>query len=186
MEDAMDNELGTRLRAARTRAGLSQRQLAKQSGVTNATISMIESGRINPSVGSLKRVLSGIPMGLSEFFADGLLDREQVFFSKHDLIEIGKGKISYRQIGASLKTRKIQLLHERYEAGADTGKVPLTHDGEECGLVLRGRVEVIVGDRARVLGPGDIYYFSSRIGHRFRNVGKDVCEIASACTPPSF
>jgi mannose-6-phosphate isomerase-like protein (cupin superfamily) len=43
-----------------------------------------------------------------------------------------------------------------------------------------------VGDQRRVLGPGDAYYFDSRLPHRFRNIGEEVCEIVSACTPPSF
>ena len=53
-------------------------------------------------------------------------------------------------------------------------------------MVLRGRLEVTVGDQRRVLGPGDAYYFNSRLPHRFRTVGEEVCEVVSACTPPSF
>ena len=40
----MDQEIGPRLRAARLARGLSQRQLARQSGVANATISQVEAG----------------------------------------------------------------------------------------------------------------------------------------------
>ena len=52
--------------------------------------------------------------------------------------------------------------------------------------MLRGRVEVSVGDPRRVLGPGDAYYFDSRLPHRFRNVGDEDAEIVSASTPPTF
>jgi mannose-6-phosphate isomerase-like protein (cupin superfamily) len=45
---------------------------------------------------------------------------------------------------------------------------------------------VHVGDVTRLLGPGDAYYFESRRLHRFRNAGDEVCEVVSACTPPSF
>jgi mannose-6-phosphate isomerase-like protein (cupin superfamily) len=62
----------------------------------------------------------------------------------------------------------------------------LRHESEEGGVVIRGRMEVTVGDQRRVLGPGDAYYFDSRIPHRFRNVGDEECEVVSACTPPSF
>jgi mannose-6-phosphate isomerase-like protein (cupin superfamily) len=37
-----------------------------------------------------------------------------------------------------------------------------------------------------VLGPGDAFYFESRIPHRFRNVGDEEVEVVTACTPPSF
>ena len=40
----MDQDIGRRLRTIRTRLGLSQRHLARVSGVANATISQIEAG----------------------------------------------------------------------------------------------------------------------------------------------
>ena len=65
----MSVDIGGQLRFVRSRHKLSQRELAKRSGVTNSTISLIESNQMNPSVGALKRILDGIPMGLAEFFA---------------------------------------------------------------------------------------------------------------------
>ena len=60
------------------------------------------------------------------------------------------------------------------------------HEGQEGGVVLKGRIEVTVGNDVRVLGPGDSYYFDSKLPHRFRNVGGDICEIVSASSPPTF
>ena len=82
----MEHETGRRLREIRTKTGLSQRQLAKTSGVANATISQIESGAMNPTVGMLKKVLGGIPISLSDFFADDFSFSEQVFFSDDNLL----------------------------------------------------------------------------------------------------
>ena len=72
------------------------------------------------------------------------------------------------------------------QPGSDTGRVPLTHDGEEGGIVVSGRLEVTVDDERRILDPGDAYYFESRRPHRFRCVGAKPCEVISACTPPTF
>ena len=179
-------DLGSRLRHVRTLHNLSQRELAKRAGVTNSTISLIESNTSNPSVGALKRILDGIPIGLAEFFAFEPALPKKAFYREDELVEIGKGPISYRQVGESLFGRTLQLLRERYEPGADTGIVPLVHDSEEGGIILSGRLEVTVDDERRVLGPGDAYYFESRRPHRFRCVGPVPCEIVSACTPPTF
>ncbi len=179
-------DVGTRLRQLREQAGLSQRELAKRSGVTNATISLIEHNRISPSIASLKKVLDGLPLSLAEFFAGGRDQPSHVFFPADTLQEIGKGGISYRQVGGDLSNRALQILHERYAPGSDTGKVMLSHEGEEGGIILRGRLEVTVGDQQRVLGPGDAYFFDSRLPHRFRAVGPEEVELVSACTPPSF
>ncbi|KAA0971050.1 cupin domain-containing protein [Aureimonas fodinaquatilis] len=179
-------DIGGRLRHLREARGLSQRQLAQLAGVTNSTISLIESNSTNPSVGALKRILDGIPIGLAEFFSYEPERSRQAFYQASELVEIGKGPISYRQVGDNLFGRSLQILKECYQPGADTGKVPLVHDGEEGGIVLSGRLEVTVDDERRILGPGDAYYFESRRPHRFRCVGPVPCEVVSACTPPTF
>ena len=76
----MDQEIGRRLRAIRTGLGISQRQLARVSGVANATISQIESNKLNPTVSMLKKVLNGIPISLTEFFANDADFAERIFY----------------------------------------------------------------------------------------------------------
>ena len=182
----MSIDVGGRLRYLRLRCQISQRELARRAKVTNATISLIESNQMNPSVGALKRILDGIPIGLAEFFALEPESGAQVFYRADELVEIGKGKISYRQIGQHCFGRSLQILQERYLPGADTGKVPLKHEGEEGGIILSGRLEVSVDADRKILGPGDAYYFTSRRPHRFRCAGAVACEVISACTPPTF
>ncbi|GAB4348976.1 MAG: cupin domain-containing protein [Gammaproteobacteria bacterium] len=179
-------DLGLRLRHVRQLHRLSQRELARRSGVSNATISLIENQRTDPSLGMLKRILDAIPISLGDFFGMEVSSEPKVFFSADELVEIGQGAISYRQVGGDLREHAIQMLHETYQPGADTGQSPLTHEGEEVGIVLAGLLEVTVGGQARILRPGDAYQFSSQIPHRFRNVGKQDCVVVSACTPPTF
>jgi len=182
----MSIDIGPRLRFLRQRHALSQRMLARRAGVTNSTISLIEAGKTNPSIGALKRILDGVPIGLAEFFALEPDRPRKPFYRADELVEIGKGSISYRQVGDNLFGRALQMLKERYEPGADTGRVPLVHDGEEGGIIISGRLEVTVDGERKVLGPGDAYYFESRRPHRFRAVGPQPCELISACTPPTF
>jgi len=180
------NEIGQRLKSIRTRLKLSQRQLARQSGVANATISQVEAGKLNPTVSMLKKVLDGIPVSLGEFFADEFEVLDRVFYRADELTEIADGGVSFRQVGANLSGRAIQLIQERYQPGSGTGKHTLSHEGEECGIILSGRLEVTVGDETSILGKGDAYYFTSSQPHRFRNTGSEPCELISACTPPTF
>lgn len=182
-----DIEIGQRLKSIRTSRQLSQRGLARRSGVANATISQIESGRLNPTVSLLKKILDGLPMSLSAFFTyDAVEDEKKIYFSASELIEITKGSVSYRQIGGNLNNKAIQLLHEVYSPGASTGRRSLKHKGEECGYILRGSLTVNVGKQSRSLHVGEAYYFNSELPHSFANEGDEPCELISACTPPSF
>jgi transcriptional regulator with XRE-family HTH domain len=181
----MDN-LGLRLKQLRTRQGLSQRQLARNSGVSNATISLIEHERTDPSMGLLKRILDAMGVSFAEFFASETRQAEQYFFTQTELSEIGSGPISYRQVGGDLSESNLQILHECYRPGADTGQSMLSHEAEEGGIILQGRLEITVADQVRTLSAGDAYRFNSRLPHRFRNTGNEECILVSACTPPSF
>lgn len=189
-------DIGSRLRAARVSNRLSQRELARKSGVTNGLISQIEQNHSSPSVSSLKRILDAIPMSLSEFFADDFDAAPKIFFRAEELREINPvrifpnlaragASISLLQVGDSTR-HAIQMLHERYAPGADTGAEMYSHDAEEAGIVVTGEIEITVGDQTGILGPGDAYIFDSRTPHRFRNTGAVECVIVSACTPPSF
>jgi transcriptional regulator with XRE-family HTH domain len=182
----MSSDVGSHLKAVRQMYGLSQRELAKRAGVTNGLISLIEQNRVSPSVSSLKKVLDGIPMALADFFTLDLAGKPQVFFSREELADIGTESLELRLVGGRLANRSMSILHERYAPGADTGEEMLSHAGEEGGVIVKGKVELTIGGESRILGPGDAYYFKSSLPHRFRNIGRDECEIVSASSPPTF
>jgi transcriptional regulator with XRE-family HTH domain len=182
----MTLDVGTHLKAVRQMYGLSQRELAKRAGVTNGLISLIEQNRVSPSVSSLKKVLDGIPMALADFFTMDLGGQPQVFFLRQDLSDIGTSSVELRLVGSRLAKRSMSILHERYAPNSDTGEEMLTHAGEEGGVIVKGKIELTVGGESRILGAGDAYYFKSTLPHRFRNIGREECEIVSASTPPSF
>jgi len=178
-------DIAPRLRELRLNRKMSQRGLAKRSGISNATISLIESDKLNPSVAVLKSILDSLKTDLSTFFAEESIEPEPLVYRANELLEIGRGKISFRQVGRGLAGRSVQILHEHYAPGADSGKLSLHHEGEEGGVVIRGQLELTVDGERHLLGPGDAYYFKSSRPHRVRNVGPEECEIVSACSPPS-
>lgn len=51
-------DAASEVRAARVGAGLSQRELARRAGTSQATLSAYEAGRKQPSVATLQRLLS--------------------------------------------------------------------------------------------------------------------------------
>ena len=195
----MEFNVGERLRNARKAASFSQRALAERAGVPHGQISMIEKNRHSPSVASLRRILGGIPMTMGEFFEPGHIHEDRIFFTSHGLQDLTSrltalrdeadgpeqvtGQITLRQVGDA-RAHNLQLMHERYEPGADTGEPLLEHMSHEAGIVISGEIEVTVGDQVKILKPGDSYIFDSRIPHRFRNVGDRPCEVVSACSPP--
>jgi mannose-6-phosphate isomerase-like protein (cupin superfamily) len=125
-------------------------------------------------------------MSLAEFFTLDLSASPQVFYRSYELTVMGDRSVTFKLVAARRASRAMSVLHEQYAPGADTGADMLRHEGEEGGVVVSGRIELTVGAETRQLGPGDAYYFTSAIPHRFRNTGTEPCEIISASTPPTF
>lgn len=186
-------DIGARLKELRVQAGLSQRQLAEASGVPHGQISMVETNRSSPSVASLRRILGGLSLSMSEFFEPDAPASQAVFFRPgemrdltarlHAALDDPRGRIVIRQVGDA-RAHGLQILHERYEPGADTGDQMLEHPAHEGGIVIAGEIEVTVGEETELLKAGDGFLFDSRRPHRFRNVGDRAAEVVSACTPP--
>lgn len=188
-----DFDVGGRLRALRTQFGLSQRQLAESAGVPHGQISMIETNRSSPSVASLRKILGGFGITMSEFFEPDSPLNNQSFFKPDELRDLtsmlyqgneaAQKMITLKQVGDA-KLHGLQILQERYEAGADTGSTMIEHESSEGGIVVTGELEVTVGEESQVLKAGDAYLFNSREPHRFRNISDRPAEVISACTPP--
>lgn len=189
----MDFDVGARLRELRTTAGLSQRELAGRAGVPHGLIATVEQNKSSPSVASLRKILDGLAVSFVDFFSAEAPREDKVFFGSDELIDLTsvipgamtakKGRITFRQVGDA-RAHNLQILHEVYEPGADTGKAMLAHASREGGVVIAGLLEITVGQSVKVLKAGEAYLFDSQIPHRFRNVGTEPCEVVSACTPP--
>ncbi|MFM2480646.1 cupin domain-containing protein [Celerinatantimonas sp. YJH-8] len=179
-------DVGAQLKTIRLMRGLTQRQLARQSGVTNSMISQIEQGQVNPSVGSLKKILDAIPISMAEFFSLELEPEPKCFFNTEELIDLGDGHIQMLLVGSRRPDRKLAMIYEIYPPGADTGEDMMSHDGEESGIIIQGQIELTIGQQTQILKTGEAYYFNTRRPHRFRNPSDETCELISAATPPTF
>lgn len=179
-------DVGKRLKEVREMYGLSQRELAKRVGLTNSTISMIERDAVSPSISSLKRILEGVSLSVTEFFTLEIPTESQVVFKKDTLVDIGSDGVSLSLVGANKADSQLAFMIEQYQPGASTGDDMVTHIGEEAGTVVEGSIEITVAGQTYKLTKGDSYKFSTRLPHKFKNSSKKVCKIISAHTPPTF
>jgi transcriptional regulator with XRE-family HTH domain len=69
-EEALREELGRRLRARRSSLGRTLASVAMQAGLSVPYVANLESGRGNPTLGSLHRLAGALGVALSELLAD--------------------------------------------------------------------------------------------------------------------
>jgi transcriptional regulator with XRE-family HTH domain len=188
IEQKTETQVGSLLRSIRTAKGYSLRGLADACGVTASALSQIENGKNSPSVSTLKKILAALGTTLGEFFARGDEATKSSFvYRAESLVNVAAdSKLNYLSLPGASTGRAIQIIDERYEVGADTGPELYSHAGEECGICIAGRIELTVNGTREVLGPGDAFYFSSALPHRWRNVGEGPARMIAANTPPTF
>lgn len=187
--------LGAKIRQERNAQGLTLRQVAERAEVSVSFLSQIERDEAKPSVGTLHAIAAALGMTLARFFNSvpptaptprtgdaAIVTRSS---ERKTLIYPGSG-IRNELLTPDLK-REILMMWVVIPPGESTGDEPLVHEGEECGIVIQGQVEVWVGDdEHHVLGPGDAIWQLSEVPHRSRNTGATDAIIVVAMTPPSL
>ncbi len=169
----MDIEVGTRLRTLRALNGWSQRQLAKRAGVTNSTISMIEQGRVSPSIASLKKVLDGVPISLCDFFSLDIAEQHRAFYQ---LSEDRAGYVTNARsrVVAQLHNGQLSGTYEQHSPGYDTGTEMQFYQADMVGFVVSGELEITIGGETQLLSTGDGFYIKSARPYRIRNRSKSM------------
>ncbi len=188
MTEQLDG-IGERLRTERTRAGISQRELARRLGLSASLISQLESGISKPSVGTLYAIVTELDLSL-----DKLL-RGADHSDRHDIaseLEGGSGRgaplvhpedrkaidlasgVRWEQLTADTE-EGVDFLHAIYEVGgASTPDESLMrHHGREYGYVVKGKMGIQLGFDVFELEPGDSIAFDSTEPHRLFNRGEE-------------
>lgn len=183
----MNIDIGQKIRALRNKSGLSIKELAAKAEVSTGLISQIERNLVVPSVTVLYRVAKSLSVSVGYFFDEEAVVRSNPVVRKNErkrLVIDGSGGI-YELLSPD-SHQNIEFLYIMLKAGELSNSEMISHDGEECGYVLKGHLLVKVGSEEYYLGEGDSISFDSTIPHRYVNIGDRECISIWAMTPPSF
>ncbi|HEY1852982.1 MAG TPA: cupin domain-containing protein [Solirubrobacterales bacterium] len=190
--------IGARLTELRSQHRYSIRRLAREADVSASLVSDVEKGKVEPSISTLKRLAAALGTTLAYFFSGPAQQSGRIVRAgERDVLGEGAELQSQAarsaietsgvrfEIASPADATTIEAIYGRYEAGASLGDA-ITHEGEEWGMVLKGRLKVWVGEEIYFLDPGDAIGFHSTIPHRLENVSEDPLEYIWINTPKSF
>ncbi len=183
--------IGFQLKRERRVRGLRLKDVAEATGLSISLISKIENNRVSPSLSTLHRVAKALGTSVSALFAmDETLDK--VVHRPHERPVAGRvqSMVEWDGIEAEIMVplgsgRLLEGFVFIMEPGSHSGGV-LQHEGEECGYVLEGQLELTVGENCYLLDPGDSFFFPSEIPHAYRNPGEMTARVIWINTPPTF
>lgn len=179
-------ELGRTVRAQRERRQLTIASLARKVGVSPAAISQIETGAVQPSVATLRRLAASLEIPVFRLFLP--VEAEAVgVVRRGGRVSIGRPSSGARfQLLSPSMHGQLEVMEVTMDPGQASAPETLSHGGEECLVILSGRGALEFGDSVIDLRAGDAATFQGTIPHRLRNVGRGQLRVLSIITPPSF
>lgn len=182
LDEPTRRALGKLLREMRTREGLTLAALSQLVGVSQSALSQFESGKAEPSLGTLWSLGRALNASLFDFFAGEPAPTVHITSAAERTVMVHE-RARYEAITRSSQ-RRLDLFYLYLQPGAGPVREAAGHAGEECGTVLSGQLEVAVGDTRYLLGPGDGIWFISDQPHTFSVVGDEECVSVWADTLP--
>src|SRR5271168_3271626 len=180
--DGSASAIGSHLRQLRAKRKLSLAQVARAAGISVGFLSALERSQMSGSVGTLRKLARFYKTNILDFFDASGASSRQVRPAERKVLEAGEG-VRMELLAWGNTVMEPHLFRVAPEAGSGD---PYTHDGEEFIYVLRGDLEITVGDEEYRLKPGDSFYFESATPHRWRNPGCKETWILWINTPPTF
>ncbi|MBU5616242.1 cupin domain-containing protein [Psychrobacter sp. TAE2020] len=186
--EQVEEDIGKKINQLRLTKGFSQRKLARLAGLTNTSISAIERNKVSPAINTLKAILLVLDSDLSTFFSDDWKEKkERVVVTPKDLIEISEpnSQVSIKQVFNGSPTKNLGFLIEEYQPNSST-EDRISHEGEEIGTVIEGKILIRIDEVTYLLNEGDSYVINTSHPHTFLNPSNSITRIVSAHSPATF
>ena len=173
-------EVAQRIRELREVSGFTVEEMAARTDLSTEEYIACEAGQRNLSIAFLYRCT--LSFGVD--FGD-LLEGSSPQLRSYALTRKGEGQRieeAHHMVGYNLAAgfrNRIALplyMEIKYRDGAEYEDIELvTHEGQECDIVLRGRMKIQIGGHTEILNAGDTIYYDSSTPHGMIAVGGEDC-----------
>lgn len=171
-------DIGSKVREARLRQNMNQKELADKVGLTPSFISQLENNQISPSLNSFLQICTslGVSPGL---FLDGDQHDFRWLISRHDVqvraVALAEGITSSLILDDERFTVRMITMGPNVELNRHFS----AHGKPELFHVAEGVVQVTVGGKEQKLIAGDSVYVTDQIPSAWRNEGGEAARLVA-------
>ncbi|HWW87793.1 MAG TPA: XRE family transcriptional regulator [Vicinamibacterales bacterium] len=170
------NELGQRVRAERTRRGLTLGELSARARVSSSMVSAIERGSKAPTVLVLDRLATALDTSLARLMEPET--KSSVILLRHDQQAVARDPSGWerRILSPVLPGVEFELMRTTLEPGVDAGLfLPHARGSREYVGVEKGSLVLTLNGVVYVLNAGDSIYYDGNCEHGFKNSRNTPC-----------
>lgn len=167
--------IGENLKRERMEKHLSLGQLSKQSGISKAMLSQIESGRVNPTLVTIWKTAHALDIDVAVLIEGKRAGRE--FFCKSTPDQQAKiisndGKVEFKILSAPGVSDALEMYHLKLKPGAKHSSEPHADGCQEFVLLQSGKVRITNGTNRTELSAGDFLAYRGDLPHCIENIGR--------------
>ncbi len=181
-------DIGRRLRAARTGVGMTLASVARQAGVSEGFLSKLERGQAAASIANLIQLADALGLGLHELFpSDGAPAKTRVAVHRVDdgkLQDVAATGYRWRHLGGGAPLDRMEVFHLVFPRARGM-ETTVSHPGQEHCYVLSGEVLFHVGGETHRLKAGDGILIDSLQPHRAENAGRGQAHVLMTVARPA-
>jgi quercetin dioxygenase-like cupin family protein len=174
MKKADEKSFGGKMQQLRQMKRISLEQLAKETGFSERYLKEIENGIANPSVSTVIQIAKALSIDSGSFLSSeeqaSEKRRMEIFFKRTQ-------NYSYKTLTQNAETKHMKAFLVTIDPKQEHRMVEYRHEGEEFVYVLRGHVEVMVGENQNRLREGETLHFNSGITHKLRNLSEEEAKL---------
>ena len=173
-------QVAQRIQELREVSGFTVEEMAARTGVSVEEYKQCEAGNRNLSIAFLYRCTLSLGVDMGD-----LLEGSSPKLRSYALTRKGDGQRieeAHHMVGFNLAAgfrNRIGLplyMELKYRDGAEYEDIELvTHEGQECDIVIRGTMRIQIGDKTEILRSGDCIYYDSGTPHGMIAVDGEDC-----------
>ena len=166
-------DLGSNVKRERLSRNWSLEDLAKICGVSKAMLSQVESGKVNPTIGTLWKIATALEVDLN-LLLQGKKEILKCFEVGRSndlplLHENQSGEVTIKVLSGKDLLGKLEFYHLTFAEKAVLSSDAHYPGSEEIVTVISGKVSVSVRERSTILQSGDVLRFASDLPHCIKN-----------------
>ncbi|MEQ8836022.1 helix-turn-helix domain-containing protein [Haliea sp.] len=185
-----DSSLGFDIRDLRKARGATLSELSNTSKLSQGYLSQVERGISVPSIKALHSISRALGVTISWFFQNQVTGEGQAM--RAWVVRSGnRRKLTFNngivdELLSPNLSRQIEMLKCTFPPGTSSGDEPYTHQGEEAGIIITGKLNLWLEDTHIELEEGDSFAFESSKPHRYANLEDVDTIVIWTITPPSY
>lgn len=158
-------DIGAKIRAIRNRKKITIAQMCEGTGLSKGFISNVENNNTSPSISTLQTIASYLEVPLPYLLLEKKQHLRVVRKDARTMTTFNQLKIETISSMGGLSLRSVE-----FPPGASIGDAH-AHEGEECHLVLEGKVLAEQGEDSVILEEGDSFSWNASVPHTVKNIG---------------